>query len=64
MDIATLKAQLSILTVLEHYDLAPNKNGMLCCPFHADKTPSLQIYPKTNTYCCFSSNCQAPGGHG
>ena len=62
MDIATLKAQLSILTVLEHYGLQPNKNGMLCCPFHADKTPSLQIYPKTNTYCCFSSNCKAGSG--
>ena len=62
MDIATLKAQLSILTVLEHYGLQPNKNGMLCCPFHQDKTPSLQIYLKTNTYCCFSSNCQAGSG--
>lgn len=35
---------------------------MLCCPFHEDKTPSLQIYPKTNTYCCFSSNCTAGSG--
>jgi DNA primase len=35
---------------------------MLHCPFHDDKTPSLQIYPKTNTYNCFSSNCTAGSG--
>ena len=26
------------------------------------KTPSLQIYPKTNTWTCFSSNCSAGSG--
>lgn len=62
MDIATIKAQLSILTVLAHYRLQPDKNQRLCCPFHEDKTPSLQVYPKTNTYCCFSSNCTAGTG--
>lgn len=35
---------------------------MLRCPFHEDRTPSFQIYPKTNTYCCFSSNCKAGTG--
>ena len=35
---------------------------MLCCPFHDDKTPSMQIYPTTNTFCCFSSNCEAGTG--
>ena len=35
---------------------------MANCPFHPDKTPSLQIYPKSNTYCCFSSNCTAGAG--
>jgi DNA primase len=34
----------------------------LLCQFHPDKTPSLQIYPATNTYCCFSSNCNAGTG--
>jgi len=62
MEIPEIKARLSILTVLEHYNLKTNKNGMLCCPFHDDKTPSMQIYPKTNTYCCFSSNCTAGTG--
>jgi DNA primase len=31
-------------------------------PFYPDKTPSLQIYPSTNTFCCFSSNCNAGTG--
>ncbi len=62
MDIITIKTQLPILTVLQHYGLQPDKNKRLCCPFHEDKTPSLQIYPQTNTYCCFSSNCTAGTG--
>ena len=39
-----------------------DKNGRTNCPFHPDKTPSFQIYPKSNTYCCFSSNCSAGTG--
>jgi DNA primase len=62
MEIAEMKASLTINQVLGHYNLSANKNGMLCCPFHNDKTPSLQIYPQTNTFCCFSSNCTAGTG--
>jgi DNA primase len=62
MDISTIKQQLSIGQVLDHYNLQPDKNNRLLCPFHPDKTPSLQIYPATNTYCCFSSNCNAGTG--
>ena len=62
MDIQDIKLRLSINQVLGHYGLTPDKNHRLHCPFHPDKTPSLQIYPATNTYCCFSSNCQAGTG--
>ena len=62
MEIRSIKQQLSIETVLQHYGLRPDKNHRLHCPFHNDKTPSLQIYPATNTYCCFSSNCNAGTG--
>ncbi len=62
MDIQDIKQQLSISQVLDHYHLRPDKNQRLLCPFHPDKTPSLQIYPKTNTWCCFSSNCNAGTG--
>lgn len=53
MEIAAIKARLSIQTVLKHYGLQPDKNNMLKCPFHADDTASLKIYPQTNTFNCF-----------
>jgi DNA primase len=56
MELKEIKALLSIEAVLQHYGLKPDKNDRLRCPFHPDKTPSLQIYPKTNTYCCFLYN--------
>jgi len=62
MELKEIKALLSIGTVLGHYGLKPDKHDRLRCPFHPDKTPSLQIYPKTNTWCCFSSNCAAGTG--
>jgi DNA primase/DNA-binding MarR family transcriptional regulator len=62
MELKEIKALLSIGTVLSHYGLKPDKHDRLHCPFHPDKTPSLQIYPKTNTFCCFSSNCTAGTG--
>lgn len=62
MEIAVIKERLGITVVLEHYGLKPDRNNRLLCPFHHDKTPSLQIYPATNTYCCFSSNCHAGTG--
>jgi len=62
MEISEIKKQLTITQVLDHYNLSTDKNQMLHCPFHNDKTPSLQIYPNTNTFCCFSSNCKAGTG--
>jgi DNA primase/DNA-binding MarR family transcriptional regulator len=62
MEIPEIKRQLPIGRVLEHYGLKPDRNDRLHCPFHPDRTPSLQIYPKTDTYCCFSSNCTAGTG--
>jgi len=62
MEIKQIKQQLSILQVLAHYGLAPDRNHRLLCPFHEDKTPSLQVYAKTNTWTCFSSNCTAGSG--
>lgn len=62
MEIKEIKERLTILEVLQHYNLQADKNNILCCPFHDDKTPSLQIYPSTNTFCCFSSRCKAGTG--
>ena len=50
MDIPTIKTRLTI-TQVDHYNLRPDRNHRLLCPFHEDKTPSLQVYPDTKTFC-------------
>jgi DNA primase len=62
MEIPDIKSRLSILSVVAHYGLKADKQHRLCCPFHEDTTPSMQLYVETNTFCCFSSNCQAGTG--
>ncbi|WP_299436478.1 CHC2 zinc finger domain-containing protein [uncultured Maribacter sp.] len=60
MEISQIKKQLTITTLLEHYNI-PIKNKHCHCPFHNDKVPSMQVYPKTNTVYCFSGNCAKSG---
>jgi DNA primase len=62
MEITEIKTLLTLAQVLHYYHLKPDKNLRLCCPWHDDKTPSLQIYPSTNTWTCFSSKCKAGSG--
>ena len=59
MEIREIKERLSIRTVLNHYDLHPDRHNFLKCPFHGDNDPSLKIYPETNTFNCFG--CGAAG---
>lgn len=61
MEIIEIKQNLTIATVLHYYGLKTDKTNRICCPFHEDKTPSLQIYYKTQTAYCFSSNCKTHG---
>jgi DNA primase len=61
MEINDIKSQLNLSTVLHHYNLKPDKNHRLNCPFHEDKTPSMQVYYKTHSAFCFSANCKAHG---
>jgi DNA primase catalytic core len=59
MEIKDIKQNLSISTVLKHYNLQADRNHMLQCPFHEDDKPSLKIYSNTNTFNCFG--CGANG---
>jgi DNA primase len=61
MELPVIKQQLTLAQVLQHYGLKPDKHLRLNCPFHDDKTPSLQVYYKTHTAYCFSSNCKTHG---
>jgi len=62
MEIQEIKQRLNIHAVLKHYRLTPDRNNRLKCPFHDDKIPSFQVYPKTGTWTCFSGNCSAGSG--
>ena len=41
----------------EHYGLTVSRNGMVCCPFHDDRHPSMKLYD--DHYHCFG--CQVTG---
>ncbi len=62
MTIADIKNSLTIETVLKHYGIEVDKNGMACCPFHKEKKASFKVYRDTNTWCCFSGNCSVETG--
>ena len=49
MEITEIKSQLTLSNILQYYGLKPDKNAKMCCPFHEDKTPSMQVYYKTQT---------------
>jgi len=61
MEIQEIKQRLTMAQILARYGLKPDKHMRLCCPFHEDKTPSMQVYYKTHTAYCFSSNCPTYG---
>lgn len=61
MEITEIKSRLPIMRLLDHFGLKPDRNNRVNCPLHADKTPSLQIYPDTNTAYCFSAACPTHG---
>ncbi len=61
MEIQEIKRQLTISEVIKYYGLKADKQNRLKCPFHDDKTPSLQLYYKTQTAFCFSTNCTTHG---
>jgi len=61
MTIAEIKERLRITEVLAKYGLSVKKGNMIHCPFHDDKTPSMQVYLDTDSLYCFSGNCEHGG---
>jgi DNA primase len=59
MDIKELKERLTILDIADRLGIQVNKQGKAHCPFHDDKTPSLQFSKEKNIATCFSSRCNA-----
>ena len=52
----TIKEQINIQQVLSRYGYETNRAGFINCPFHDEKTPSLRIYPDSNSFYCFGCN--------
>ena len=52
MEIQDIKQNLSLESILQHYNLKQDKNNMLRCPFHDDSTASLQVSFSQNKYKC------------
>lgn len=61
MDIQEIKQRLTLSEVIKHYGYKADKQNRINCPFHEDKTPSMQLYWKTHTAYCFSANCKTHG---
>ncbi|MFZ5553523.1 MAG: CHC2 zinc finger domain-containing protein [Bacteroidota bacterium] len=61
MEIQDIKQRLTLAEVIKHYGHKADKQNRINCPFHEDKTPSMQLYWKTHTCFCFSSNCKTHG---
>lgn len=49
----TIKETAPIVEVAQHYGLSVNRAGFTLCPLHGEKSPSLKLYPNTNTFHCF-----------
>ena len=54
-----IKAALDIDRIVSFYGYEPNRQGFVSCPFHSERTASLKIYPKSNSFYCFG--CGAGG---
>ncbi|MBL4861493.1 MAG: hypothetical protein JKY09_00535, partial [Crocinitomicaceae bacterium] len=60
MNIPDLKSSVNILQIAEELSIQiDKKTKRACCPFHDDKTPSLQFSHEKQIATCFSSKCSA-----
>ena len=58
MDLFTqIKMVVSVKEAAEYYGLEVNRGSMICCPFHADRTPSMKL--NEDYFYCFG--CGACG---
>lgn len=47
---ASVKAAVTARQAAEYYGFQVNRSGMICCPFHSDKHPSMKVDER---YYCF-----------
>lgn len=51
--VQTIKDRVTMREALDKYGFSANRKGFICCPFHAEKTPSMKIYDEDRGYHCF-----------
>ena len=54
---ATVRQSILVREAAELYGIEVNRNGMACCPFHDDHTPSMKV--NEDYFYCFG--CGATG---
>lgn len=54
-----IKDRIRITDLLSRLSLEPSRAEFIRCPAHADNSPSLKIYPESDSFYCFS--CTAGG---
>ena len=59
MDIQALKNRLDIIEIAHSLGIKTDKNHKALCPFHTEKTASLQFSREKQICTCFSSKCSA-----
>ena len=57
-----IKEQVSTREAAEHYGYKVSRNGMMCCPFHNDRTPSMKV--DWNFICSASDEAASEAGNG
>lgn len=47
----TVKSRIRLADALSMYGVSVNRQGFCSCPFHAERTPSMHVYPNDTFYC-------------
>lgn len=47
-----VKQSLTTRQAAEAYGFPPNRSGMICCPFHADRNPSMKVDARFHCFGC------------
>lgn len=48
----TVKQSITTREAAEHYGIEVKRNGMACCPFHDDRTPSMKLDRRFHCFGC------------
>lgn len=48
-----VKERVPVMEAARRYGFEPDRQGKICCPFHADEHPSLQLYKGSRGWWCY-----------